>query len=214
MDTNSIELEEYISQHIDAEDQLLIELDRYTHLKVLRPRMLSGHQQGTLMKMLIRMANPKLVLEIGTFTGYSALSMAAGLLRNDAHIHTIEIDDEMQPIIEKFFSKSKYADKLTLHIGDVANIIDTIEGDFDFVFIDGNKRNYVDYYNLVMDRLAHGGYILADNILWDGKVVQKVERNDTQTQGILDFNNVVAKDNRVEKVILPIRDGLSLIRKI
>lgn len=176
--------------------------------------MLSGHQQGTLMKMLIRMANPKLVLEIGTFTGYSALSMAAGLLRNDAHIHTIEIDDEMQPIIEKFFSKSKYADKLTLHIGDVANIIDTIEGDFDFVFIDGNKRNYVDYYNLVMDRLAHGGYILADNILWDGKVVQKVERNDTQTQGILDFNNVVAKDNRVEKVILPIRDGLSLIRKI
>lgn len=214
MDTNSIELEEYISQHIDAEDQLLIELDRYTHLKVLRPRMLSGHQQGTLMKMLIRMANPKLVLEIGTFTGYSALSMAAGLLRNDAHIHTIEIDDEMQPIIEKFFSKSKYADKLTLHIGDVANIIDTIDGNFDFVFIDGNKRNYVDYYNLVMDRLAHGGYILADNILWDGKVVQKVERNDTQTQGILDFNNVVAKDNRVEKVILPIRDGLSLIRKI
>lgn len=206
-------MEQYICSHIDAEPDFLHELDRYTHLHVMAPRMLSGHLQGTLMKMLVRMANPRLVLEIGTFTGYSALSMAEGLLREDAHIHTVEIDDELEPIIRKFIDKSNFADKITLHIGDVENVINEIDGDFDFVFIDGNKRDYPAYYEMCMNRLTHGGYILADNILWDGKVTQPIARNDAQTQAIIDFNNIVAADNRVEKVILPIRDGLTLIRK-
>lgn len=213
MDINSIDMEQYICSHIDAEPALLAELDRYTHLKVLAARMLSGHLQGTLMKMLIRMANPKLVLEIGTFTGYSALSMAEGLLRPDAHIHTVEIDDELEPVITKFFNKSEHRDKLTLHIGDVAHILPTIEGTFDFVFMDGNKRDYVNYYNMIMPRLAPGGYILADNVLWDGKVLGEIARNDAQTRAIVEFNNLVAADDRVEKVIIPMRDGLTLIRK-
>lgn len=213
MDFTSIEMERYIAEHIDKEPQLLHELDRYTHLKVLAPRMLSGHLQGTLMKMLVRMANPRKILELGTFTGYSALSMAEGLLRDDAEIHTVEIDDELEPIITKFFNQSPHRNQLHLHIGDVAEVIDSIEGDFDFVFMDANKRDYPLYYQLVMPRLAKGGYILADNILWDGHVIEPVAKNDTQTKAIIEFNNIVAADDRVEKVILPIRDGLLLIRK-
>lgn len=213
MNFDSIEMEQYIAEHIDKEPKLLAELDRYTHLKVLAPRMLSGHLQGTLMKMLIRMANPRLVLELGTFTGYSALSMAEGLLRPDAHIHTIEIDDELEPIIQKFFDKSEHRDQLTLHIGDVADVLDKIDGQFDFVFMDANKRDYPKYYDLIMPRLNNGGYILADNVLWDGHVVQPIADNDAQTKAIVEFNNIVAQDERVEKVILPIRDGLTLIRK-
>lgn len=214
MNYQTIELEDYIDKHIDKEPELLAELDRYTHTHVLCPRMLSGHLQGTLLKMLVRMVNPRQILEIGTFTGYSALSMAEGLIREDAHIHTVEIDDELEPIINKFISRSAFAERITLHIGDVANIINSIDGDFDFVFIDGNKRDYPAYYEMVMNRLTAGGYILADNILWDGKVVEPVAHNDTQTKAIIEFNDIVAADNRVEKVILPIRDGLTLIRKI
>jgi len=213
MNFDSIEMERYIAEHIDKEPTLLHELDRYTHLKVLAPRMLSGHLQGTLMKMLVRMVNPKTVLEVGTFTGYSALSMAEGLLRKDAIIHTIEIDDELEPIIRKFFDKSEHRNQLQLHIGDVANVLDSIEGTFDFVFIDGNKRDYPKYYEMILPRVSDGGYILADNILWDGHVVEPIAHNDTQTKAIVEFNNIVAADDRVEKVILPIRDGLTLIRK-
>lgn len=213
MDPNSIELEKYICSHIDAEPQLLAELDRHTHLKVLSARMLSGHLQGTLMKMLIRMVNPRLVLELGTFTGYSALSMAEGLLRDDAEIHTIEIDDELEPIISRFFDRSPHRDKLFLHIGDAEQIVPTIEGEFDFIFIDANKRTYPQYYDLVFPRLRKGGYILADNTLWDGKVTEAPAHNDGQTIGVMKFNDMVAADDRVEKVILPIRDGLTLIRK-
>lgn len=213
MNFDSIEMEQYIAEHIDKEPKLLADLDRYTHLKVLAPRMLSGHLQGTLMKMLIRMVNPRLVLELGTFTGYSALSMAEGLLRPDAHIHTVEIDDELEPIIQKFFDMSEHRDQLTLHIGDVADVLEEIDGQFDFVFIDANKRDYPKYYDLIMPRLNNGGYILADNVLWDGHVVQPIADNDLQTKAIVEFNNIVAQDERVEKVILPIRDGLTLIRK-
>ena len=206
-------LEEYISAHIDPEDPLLYEMTRFAHVHLLHPRMLSGHLQGTLMKMMMRMINPRTVLEIGTYTGYSTLSMAAGLTRPDARIHTVEIDDEMQPGIERFFRRSEHAHRITLHIGDVADVIGRIEGNFDFVFMDGNKRNYTDYYDLVMPRLNAGGFILADNVLWDGKVVEPVAPADGQTQGIVRFNDMVAADPRVEKVILPIRDGLMLIRK-
>lgn len=210
---NSIEMEQYICSHIDKEPSLLTELDRFTHTKVLAPRMLSGHLQGALLKMLVRMTNPAHILEIGTFTGYSALSMAEGLIRDEAHIHTIEIDDELEPKIRKFFSRSEHAHKLNLHIGDALEIIDSLEGDFDFCFMDGNKRDYPAYYEKVMSRLISGGYIVADNVLWDGKILQPLQKNDTQTKAIMEFNDMVANDNRVEKVILPIRDGLTLIRK-
>lgn len=213
MDFTSIEMERYIAEHIDKEPALLHGLDRYTHLKVLAPRMLSGHLQGTLMKMLVRMANPRMVLELGTFTGYSALSMAEGIMREDAEIHTVEIDDELEPIITKFFEASEHRDKMHLHIGDVKEIIDELPGEFDFVFMDANKRDYPKYYELIMPRLAKGGYILADNILWDGHVIEPEEKNDAQTKAIKKFNDIVAADDRVEKVILPIRDGLLLIRK-
>ncbi len=213
MDYQTFDMEEYIGEHIDAEPALLAELDRYTHTHVLAPRMLSGHLQGRLLKMLVRMANPRQVLEIGTFTGYSALCMAEGLLRPEAHIHTIEIDDELEPIITRFVSRSAFADRITLHIGDALSIMGEIQGDFDFVFIDGNKRDYPAYYKAVMQRLSSGGYIVADNILWDGKVVEPVAHNDGQTKAILEFNDLVAHDDTVEKVILPIRDGLTLIRK-
>jgi len=213
MNFDSIEMERYIADHIDPEPELLHELDRYTHLKVLAPRMLSGHLQGTLMKMLVRMANPRRILEIGTFTGYSALSMAEGLLRDDAEIHTVEIDDELEPIITRFFNKSPHRSQLHLHIGDVADVLKEIDGEFDFVFMDGNKRDYPLYYELIYPRLSQGGYILADNILWDGHVIQPVSDKDAQTKAIMAFNDIVAKDDRVEKVILPIRDGLTLIRK-
>ena len=210
---DSLEMEQYICSHIDKEPELLYELDRFTHTKVLAPRMLSGHLQGMLLKMLVRMANPSHILEIGTFTGYSALSMAEGLLKDDAHIHTIEIDDELEPKIRSFFERSLHSNKLHLHIGDAMEIIDSLEGDFDFCFMDGNKRDYPAYYDKVMSRLVCGGYILADNVLWDGKILQPVHRNDTQTKAIMEFNDIVASDDRVEKVILPIRDGLTLIRK-
>ncbi|MBP5365547.1 MAG: class I SAM-dependent methyltransferase [Bacteroidales bacterium] len=213
MDYQTFDMEEYIGEHIDAEPALLAELDRYTHTHVLAPRMLSGHLQGRLLKMLVRMANPRQVLEIGTFTGYSALCMAEGLLRPEAHIHTIEIDDELEPIITRFVSRSAFADRITLHIGDALSIMGEIQGDFDFVFIDGNKRDYPAYYKAVMPRLSSGGYIVADNILWDGKVVEPVAHNDGQTKAILEFNDLVAHDDSIEKVILPIRDGLTLIRK-
>ncbi len=213
MNTDSIDLERYISAHIDAEPDVLHELDRYTHLKVLSARMLSGHLQGTIMKMIVRMINPRLVLEIGTFTGYSALSMAEGLSQPDAHIHTIEIDDELETIIRRFVEKSRHRDRITLHIGDALKIVPTISGQFDLIFIDGNKRQYTQYYEALLPRLRPGGFLLADNTLWDGKVLTEPSTSDAQTANIIAFNDLVAKDDRVEKVILPIRDGLTLIRK-
>ncbi len=213
MENQNIDLDQYLASHIDPEPALLTELDRQTHLRVLAARMLSGHLQGTLMKMLVRMINPRLILELGTFTGYSALSMAEGLLRPDAHIHTIEIDDELEPLIMQFLNRSEHRDRITLHIGDARQLLNDIPGEFDLVFIDANKRHYPEYYDLVFPRVAQGGYIIADNTLWDNKVLTEPAHNDLQTQGIIRFNDLVAADSRVEKVILPIRDGLTLIRK-
>ena len=215
MDYSSIEMEQYLSSHIDPESDLLYRLDRQTHLRTIQPRMLSGHLQGAIMKMIVRMVNPRLVLEIGTFTGYSALAMAEGLLRDDAHIHTIEIDDEMEPLISEFFAQSPHASQLTLHIGDAMSVIDDIPGVFDLVFLDGEKRTYPETYEKVFPRVAHGGFILVDNVLWDGHVLEQVHKpSDRHTASIKRFNDMVAADPRVEKVILPVRDGLSLIRKI
>lgn len=212
MEHHPSELEKYIKDHIDKEPVLLEQLNRETHASILFPRMISGHIQGRLLAMLCKMIRPKRILEIGTFTGYSALSMAEAI-SSDAKIDTCEINDELQEFIQGFFDQSAYGHKINLHIGDACDVIPALESSYDLVFMDGNKRLYSVYLNLVFDKLRPGGYILADNTLWDGKVLETPNPNDMQTQGILEFNNIVAKDARLEKVILPLRDGLSIIRK-
>jgi len=206
-------LEKYITDHIDRESDVLKELNRYTNINILRPRMLSGHIQGQLLKMICRMTNPMNILEIGTFTGYSAISMAEGLSRPDAHIDTIEINDELRSTIERFIKKAGLQDKISLHIGDALKIIPGIEKKFDLVFIDGDKREYPEYYELIFPLLNKGGYIIADNILWNGKVIEPLDKKDDYTKGVMKFNDIVKNDSRIEKVILPFRDGLFLIRK-
>ena len=207
------ELEEYILAPIDPEGDMLSNLDRETHLFHLRPRMCSGHLQGKLLKMFVRMIQPKRILELGTFTGYSALSLADGLA-DGGELHTIEIDDELEDFIRSHFANSALASRLHLHVGDAREIIPSLGMTFDLVFIDANKRQYLDYYNLVFDFVTAGGFIIADNTLWDGKVVNPGAKPDAQTAGILEFNDFVAADTRVEKVILPLRDGLTLIHKL
>ncbi len=209
----NFEIEKYIAAHINEESETLKELYRYTHINVLRARMLSGHIQGQLLRMVCRMINPINILEIGTFTGYSAISMAEGLSSEKSHIDTIEINDELQPVIEKFINKANLADKITLHFGDAREIIPTMNKKFDLVFIDGDKRQYPEYYKSVFPMIKSGGYIIADNILWNGKVLDPETNNDDYTKGVIEFNEMVKSDNRVEKVILPFRDGLLLIRK-
>lgn len=207
------QLEEYILRHIDSESDALRALDRETHLFHLRPRMCSGHLQGKLLKMFVRMIRPRCILELGTFTGYSALSLADGM-DGGARLHTIEIDDELEDFIRTHFGKSPVADRIHLHIGDACDIIPQLHETFDLVFIDANKRQYLDYYNLVFDYVVPGGFIIADNTLWDGKVVDFGKKLDAQTAGILEFNDFVAADSRVEKVIIPMRDGLTIIHKL
>lgn len=205
------ELEEYILAHIDEEGEMLRRLDRETHLFHLRPRMCSGHLQGKLLKMFVRMIRPQHVLELGTFTGYSALCLADGMMGGE--LHTVEIDDELEDFIRSHFEASPFADRIHLHIGDAREVIPTLDRMFDLVFMDANKREYLDYYHLVFDYVSPEGFIIADNTLWDGKVVDFGKKLDAQTEGILKFNDFVAADSRVEKVIVPIRDGLTIIYK-
>ena len=206
------ELEEYILAHISPEGEMLRRLNRETHLYHLRPRMCSGHLQGRLLKMFVRMIAPKAILELGTFTGYSALCLAEGIA-SDGVVHTIEIDDELEDFIRAHFDASEYGSRIVLHIGDAEQIIPTLDTRFDLVFIDANKRDYVAYYEMAMQVLNPGGFIIADNTLWDGKVVTCTEKIDAQTAGILAFNDHVAADDRVEVVIIPLRDGLTIIHK-
>jgi predicted O-methyltransferase YrrM len=207
-------LDNYILAHIDPEPDYLAQLDRETNMKLLHPRMLSGHLQGRLLKMFVQMINPQNVLELGTFSGYSALCIAEGLQKESAQVHTIEINDELEDFIRRAIDNSPYKERIQLHIGDATKIIPTFDDQFfDLVFIDADKRLYWEHYEQVLPKLRKGGFILADNTLWSGKVVEKIISNDYQTKGILAFNKKLASDNRVEKVILPIRDGLTLIRK-
>ena len=206
------ELEEYILAHISPEGEMLRRLNRETHLYHLRPRMCSGHLQGRLLKMFVRMIAPMAILELGTFTGYSALCLAEGIAP-DGVVHTIEIDDELEDFIRAHFDASEYGSRIVLHIGDAEQIIPTLDTRFDLVFIDANKRDYVAYYEMAMQVLNPGGFIIADNTLWDGKVVTCTEKIDAQTAGILAFNDHVAADDRVEVVIIPLRDGLTIIHK-
>ena len=207
------ELEDYILKHIDAEGDDLRRLNRETHLYHLRPRMCSGHLQGRMLKMMVRMIRPQHILELGTFTGYSALCLAEGLADDSCRLDTIEIDDELEDFIRAHFDASPLAPRINLHIGDARDVLPTIEGDFDLVFIDANKREYCQYYEMVFPRVVSGGFIIADNTLWDGKVVDWGKKLDAQTEGILRFNDMIAADDRVEKVILPVRDGLTIIYK-
>jgi predicted O-methyltransferase YrrM len=211
--SRSVKLNQYIINHTSPEDDYLRELDRETHLKVLRSRMLSGHLQGQILSMISSMIRPKCILEIGTFTGYSALCLAKGL-GEGGKLHTIEIDDELESFAKKYFMKSGMADRIVQHIGDARQIIPTISQQFDLVFIDADKREYCDYYKLVFNRIPVGGFILADNVLWDGKVIDPEAANEEQTSGILEFNDLIQNDSRVQNVILPVRDGIMLVQKI
>ena len=205
-------IEEYICRHIDPAEPALARLDRDTHVYHLRPRMVSGHLQGRILKMICRMVQPHRVLELGTFTGYSALCFAEGMAP-DGEVHTLEIDDEVEDFAREHFAQSPYGDKVKMYIGDALETIKTLTDTYDLVFIDANKRDYLRYYEAVLPLVRPGGIILADNTLWDGKVVTEPDSRDPQTVGIIEFNNFVATDDRVEKVILPLRDGLTILWK-
>lgn len=207
------QLNDYILNHIDAEPEHLYRLERDTHLRLLYSRMCSGHLQGRLLKMLVRMAKPERILELGTFSGYSAQCLAEGLLSGDAQVHTIEIEDELEDFLRQHFADSPVGHRIHLHIGDARQILPQLNLMFDLVFIDANKRHYPQYYELVLPWLTPGGFIIADNTLWDGKVAEPHTKIDPQTEGILSFNQMVAADPRVEKVIIPVRDGLTIIYK-
>lgn len=205
-------LDQYILEHIDKESDYLKALYRDTHVKLLRPRMASGHLQGRMLKMFVRMIRPKQILEIGTYSGYSALCLAEGL-EEGSMLHTFEINDEQEDFTRPWLEKSPFANKIKFYIGDALQLVPQMDILFDLAFIDGDKRKYIEYYEMVLKKLTPGGYIIADNTLWDGHVLEEPHSNDYQTIGIKKFNDLVAKDERVEKVILPLRDGLTIIRK-
>ena len=205
-------LENYILEHSDEEGALLSALNRDANVNLLRPRMLSGHLQGRILKMFCRMIQPKKILEIGTYTGYATLCMAEGI-QEDGEIISIEINDEMEDFIEKYRQRSPHKNKIKICYGDAIRIIPTLQGPFDLVFIDADKRLYSEYFDLVFPKVRQGGIILADNTLWDGKVIEDPIPTDKQTLGIMNFNDKIKRDNRIEKVILPLRDGLTLIWK-
>lgn len=206
-------IEEYILSHIDSEPPLLSDMARDAQANLLHGRMVSGHLQGRLLKMFARMIRPRRVLEIGTYTGYSAICLAEGM-DDDAELYTIEKDDEMEDFIRKYFDRSEQQNKIRLIFGDALQIIPAFDDDFfDMAFIDGDKRQYNAYFEQVLPKIRQGGFILADNTLWNGKLLQKVAGNDWQTKGIMEFNESLVNDRRVEKVILPVRDGLTLIQK-
>ena len=208
-----MDLDEYILQHIDPESDYLRALYRDTHLKLLYPRMASGHLQGRMLKMFVRMIRPCQVLEIGTYSGYSALCMAEGLPEG-AMLHTFEINDEQEDFTRPWLEGSPYADKIRFYIGDALELVPQLGLTFDLVFMDADKRKYLEYYEMALSCLSDGGYIIADNTLWDGHVLEEHPHNsDLQTIRIKEFNDFVARDPRVVKVILPLRDGLTIMRK-
>ena len=205
-------LDDYVCVHTSEEDDLLKELNRQTHLKVLQPRMLSGHFQGRFLSMISKMIQPTSILEIGTYTGYSALCLAEGL-KKGGKLTTIDKNAELEAFVRNFFEKSAYSENIEYVIADAMEYIPSINQSFDLVFIDADKGNYLNYYKLVIDMIPSGGYILADNVLWSGKVIDEKSMNDKDTKAIMEFNQFVMNDYRVENVLLPIRDGLFLMRK-
>jgi Predicted O-methyltransferase len=213
MANNLVNIDEYIRQHIDPEGSYLEALYRDTNVRLLRPRMASGHLQGRMLKMFVNMIRPRQVLEIGTYSGYSAICLAEGL-EEGALLHTFEINEEQEDFTRPWLENSPVADKIRFYLGDALELVPKLNITFDLAFIDGDKRKYVEYYEMVLNQLSPGGYILADNTLWDGHVLEEPHPTDKQTIGIKNFNDHVTADNRTEKVILPLRDGLTIIRKI
>ena len=205
-------IEKYILEHIGPEDPVLLELDRETHLKIPGARMISGHLQGKVLTMLSKMIQTERILELGTFTGYSAICLAKGLKENGKLI-TIELDDELEELAQKYFIISGLQQKIIHLIGPALEIIPSLTEMFDLVFIDADKREYPEYYYQVFNKIRNGGYIIADNTLWSGKVLDSPAPGDEQTRGIIAFNEMIKNDSRVEKVILPLRDGMTIIRK-
>jgi caffeoyl-CoA O-methyltransferase len=208
------ELFAYCEQHTSEEDPILKHIDRETHAKVLMPRMLSGKLQGKTLEMFSKMMSPKAILEVGTYTGYSAICLAKGLAP-EGKLITLDINGELEEMVRGFFEKSGLSAKIDYRIGNALDIIPQLEGDFDLVFLDADKINYPNYYHLIVDRIRTGGIILADNVLWSGNVlVKEGEKIQKDTQALLDFNQMVTHDPRVENVLLPIRDGIMMIRKL
>jgi len=202
----------YAEQHSAAEPELLAKLNRETYLKVMQPRMLSGHLQGRFLSFLSKLLMPKCILEIGTYTGYSALCLAEGLQPNGV-LHTIDNNDERESMLQRYFKEAGEEKRIHMHTGNALDIIPNLEGPFDLVFIDADKNNYVNYYNLIIDKVRPGGLIIADNVLWSGKVLQELKANDKDTATLIEYNNLIASDKRVEALLLPIRDGLNIARK-
>lgn len=207
-------LQKYVEDHTQEESPLLKQINRQTHAEVMRPRMLSGHLQGRVLAMLSQMIQPKVILEIGTYTGYSAICLAEGLA-SDGRLVTIDKNDELEERVRSYFKEAGLEKKITYLLGDAMELIPSLDMTFDLVFIDADKANYTHYYDMVMDKVRPGGYIIADNVLWSGKVVPEGRAKlDKDTQIMLDFNAKVHKDTRVQNVLLPIRDGLMILRKL
>ncbi|MBC3845101.1 O-methyltransferase [Winogradskyella echinorum] len=206
------DLDNYVVQHSEQEPELLQQLTRETYQKVLQPIMLSGPYQGRVLSMISKLINPKSILELGTFTGYSTLCLAEGLKHN-GEIHTIDINEELVDFQRKYFDKSEYGKLIFQHTGSALDIIPTLNKTFDMVFIDADKPNYSNYFHLIIDKLNSGGIILSDNVLWHGKVVKPLQEKDISTKAVLDYNTLLKTDKRLETVMLPIRDGLTISRK-
>ena len=207
----SQDLEDYIEQHSEKEPAHLAALNKETYQKILLPRMLSGHFQGRVLSMLSKLIRPKNILEIGTYTGYSALCLCEGMQEN-GQLHTIDIKEELIDFQRKYFDKSAWGHQIVQHLGEGIGIIPTIDLTFDLVFIDADKENYLNYFELIVPKMNKGGIILSDNVLWSGKVVEPLQKNDLSTKVLLEYNKLLADDPRVETVLLPIRDGLTVSR--
>ena len=206
------DIDDYVVAHSAKESELLQQLSRETNQKVLQPRMLSGHYQGRLLSLLSKLINPKNILEIGTYTGYSALCLAEGI-KADGVLHTIDINEELLDLQKKYFDASPRKGQIVQHLGDATEIIPSLKEDFDLVFIDADKPNYPIYFQQIMEKLRPGGIILSDNVLWSGKVVEPVQEDDESTKALLEYNRLLAEDERLETVMLPIRDGLTISRR-
>jgi len=206
-------LEDYVAQHSENEPELLARLNKETHQKILQPRMLSGHFQGRFLSMISKLTRPKAILEIGTYTGYAALCLAEGLAENGT-LDTIDNNEELFDFQRKYFDESAWGSQIRQHLGNALEIIPTLNKKFDLVFIDADKENYINYFNLIVPMMNQGGLILSDNVLWSGKVLEEVKANDKSTKVLLEYNEILKNDPRVETVLLPIRDGLTMSRVI
>ena len=207
----SQELEDYIENHSEKEPDLLAALNKETYQKILLPRMLSGHFQGRVLSMLSKLIRPVNILEIGTFTGYAALCLCEGMQEN-GQLHTIDIKEELETIQRKYFNKSPWGSQIFQHLGEAIDIIPTLDLKFDLVFIDADKENYLNYFELILPKMNKGGIILSDNVLWSGKVLEPLQKNDISTKVLLEYNELLKNDSRIETVLLPIRDGLTVSR--